>query len=418
MSVTPKQVIIIGGGVIGLACAHYLSKSGWSVTVLDRGKVGKGASHGNCGLVCPSHVLPLAEPGAITQALKSMLDPDAPFRVRPRFDSALWTWLWRFARRCNHADMVRAGHAIQPLLESSLALYQKLMRTDRLQCEWEQRGLLYVYQTRSALEAFAAADQLLTNTFHAPAQLLNGEEARKLEPALKPDLAGGWYYGHDAHLRPDKLMASWREMLRTRGVTFLEECPAQELVRDGSSVRAVKTPQGDLATEYVVVATGAWTPLLARQLGVKAPIQPGKGYSMTMPRPRICPTIPLLFPEHRVAVTPMQSGYRLGSIMEFAGYDDRLDPRRLALLPKGASHYLREPYCEPVLEEWTGWRPMTPDSIPLIGRIPRLDNVVLASGHNMLGLSMAPATGKLVAELINGDPPHLPPEPYRVDRFR
>lgn len=417
MSNTPRQVIIIGGGVIGLACAHYLSKSGWRVIVLDRGQIGKGASHGNCGLVCPSHVLPLAEPGAITRTLKSLFSPDAPFRVRPRLDPALWVWLWRFARRCNHADMVRAGHAIQPLLESSLALYHELMRTETLKCEWETRGLLYVYRTRSALDAFRATDRLLTTTYHAPARLLQGEEALAMEPALKPGLAGGWYYEHDAHLRPDRLVTSWRELLQGRGVEFLEQCPMQELVRDGGKVNIVRTPRGDLSAEVIVVATGAWTPLLARQLGITVPIQPGKGYSMTMPRPQICPKIPLLFPEHRVAVTPMQSGYRLGSIMEFAGYEDRIDPRRLALLRQGAVHYLREPYCEPVLEEWTGWRPMTHDSIPIIGRVPRLDNVFLAVGHSMLGLSMAPATAKLVAELINGERPHLPAQAYLAGRF-
>jgi D-amino-acid dehydrogenase len=218
-------------------------------------------------------------------------------------------------------------------------------------------------------------------------------------------------------LRPDKLMASWRKLLQGRGVEFLEQCPMHELFRDGGKVCAVKTPRGDLSADVFVVATGAWTPLLARQLSIKVPIQPGKGYSMTMPRPKICPSLPLLFPEHRVAVTPMQSGYRLGSIMEFAGYDDRIDPRRLALLRKGATHYLREPYCEPVLEEWTGWRPMTYDSIPIIGRVPRLANVFLAAGHSMLGLSMAPATGKLVTELINGERPHLPAQSYLADRF-
>jgi D-amino-acid dehydrogenase len=198
---------------------------------------------------------------------------------------------------------------------------------------------------------------------------------------------------------------------------FREQCPLQDLVRDQGRAVAARTPQGDLPADVFVVATGAWTPLLARVFGCRIPIQPGKGYSMTMPRPAVCPNLPLLFPEHRVAVTPMLSGYRLGSIMEFAGYDNTIDPRRLALLTSGAAHYLREPSCEPVLERWTGWRPMTYDSLPIIDRVPGLANVFLAAGHNMLGLSMAPATGKLVAELVNGVTPHLKPEPYSVRRF-
>ena len=147
------------------------------------------------------------------------------------------------------------------------------------------------------------------------------------------------------------------------------------------------------------------------------PIQPGKGYSLTMPRPSICPAVPLIFPETRVAVTPFQTGYRLGSTMEFAGYDATLNPRRLQLLRDGARPYLREPEAEPVEEAWFGWRPMTTDGLPIIDRGPALSNVMIAAGHGMLGLSMAPATGKLVAELLNGDEPHLDPGPYRVGRF-
>ena len=166
-----------------------------------------------------------------------------------------------------------------------------------------------------------------------------------------------------------------------------------------------------------VVAAGAWTPLLNEHLGCRVPIQPGKGYSLTMPRPAVCPKIPLIFPETRVAVTPFQSGYRLGSTMEFAGYDESIRPERLQLLKDGATAYLQEPYCEPVQEEWFGWRPMTYDSLPIIDRSPKYENVMIAAGHNMLGLSMAPATGKLVAELVEGTSPHIDPKPYRVSRF-
>ncbi len=166
-----------------------------------------------------------------------------------------------------------------------------------------------------------------------------------------------------------------------------------------------------------MVATGAWTPLLNGPLGCRVPIQPGKGYSITMPRPAHCPTYPLIFEEHRVAVTPMKSGYRLGSTMEFAGYDAKLNPRRLGLLREAAVHYLHEPYCEPIEEEWYGWRPMTPDSVPIIDRAPALANVLIAAGHNMLGLSMAPATGRLVAELLSGTTPHVEAAAYSVARF-
>jgi D-amino-acid dehydrogenase len=238
-----------------------------------------------------------------------------------------------------------------------------------------------------------------------------------MEPALKPGLAGGWYYHDDAHLRPDKLMRSWHQVLARGGATTRAHCDFKGFEsRDGRAVSA-RTAQGELVADVFVVAAGAWTPMVNEQLGCRIPIQPGKGYSMTMPRPSLCPQIPMIFPETRVAVTPFQSGYRLGSTMEFAGYDDSIRPARLQLLKDGAAPYLREPYCDPVEETWYGWRPMTYDSLPIIDRTPRYENVYIAAGHNMLGLSMSPATGKLIAEMVNGTTPHVDPKPYRVARF-
>ena len=172
-----------------------------------------------------------------------------------------------------------------------------------------------------------------------------------------------------------------------------------------------------MAADAFVFATGALTPLLSQHLGCPVPIQPGKGYSITMPRPARCPAVPLIFEEHRVAVTPMQSGYRLGSTMEFAGYDTTLNRRRLDLLKEAARHYLHEPFSAPVEEEWFGWRPMTYDGKPIIDHSPALANVLIAAGHNMLGLSMAPATGRLVAEVLNQEDPHLDLMPYSATRF-
>jgi D-amino-acid dehydrogenase len=249
------------------------------------------------------------------------------------------------------------------------------------------------------------------------ARRLPAEELQAFEPALVPGLAGGWWTEAEAHLRPDRLMAELARVLRDRGVTIREQCSARRLVAEGGRARALATTSGELAGDAVVLAAGALSPQWQRELGCRLPIQPGKGYSITMPRPARCPRVPLIFEEHRVAVTPLRSGYRLGSTMEFAGYDASLNPRRLELLKSAARRYLREPLAEPIEEEWFGWRPMTPDSVPIIGQSPALANVWIASGHNMLGLSLAPATGKLVAELITGQQPHVDPAPYSAERF-
>jgi D-amino-acid dehydrogenase len=412
----PRHVIVIGGGVIGAACAHYLADAHWRVTVLDRGRFGAGCSHANCGFVCPSHVLPLAGPGAVRSALRTMLRRNGPLRVRPWANRGLIRWLLAFARRCNRDDMLTAGRGIHALLTSSRALYEELIRGG-LECEWEARGLLFVFHSRAGMDHYAATNELLRTKFGVGAKPFAGDAVRDLEPALKPGLGGGWLYDTDAHLRPDRLMRSWRILLERRGVIVREGCEVNGFVRDGSHARAVATPIGELTADAFVLAAGAWSPFLNDHLGCRLPIQPGKGYSLTTARPRLCPTVPLILEEHRVAVTPMRSGYRLGSMMEFVGYDDSIAPKRIAYLKEAAGLYLDEPAGEPVEETWFGWRPMTPDGLPVIGRSPAMANVWIATGHNMLGLSMAPGTGKLIAELLDEQPPHIDPAPYRPGRF-
>jgi D-amino-acid dehydrogenase len=411
------RVVVLGAGVIGAACAHYCLELGRPVTIVDQGPFGKGCSHGNCGLICPSHVLPLAGPGAARRALAAMMRRDAPFSIRPRLDRELWRWLVAFRKRCNRRDMLAAGRAINSLLQSSKTLYDELFASGVLEAEYEKRGLLYVLHTQKGMEHFAAAERLTREEFGVSAQRLEGDEVSRFEPALKEGLAGGWHYSCDAHLRPDKLMQSWRRSLESREAAVRENCSFVGFERTGRRVAAALLSDGRVEAGVFVVACGAWTSRRNAELGCRLPIQPGKGYSLTMPRPAQCPSVPLLFDEHRVAVTPMQSGYRLGSIMEFAGYDESLAAGKLEMLRRGASHYLREPLGQGEQEPWYGWRPMTPDSLPIIGRAPALENVFVAAGHNMLGVSMAPATGKLIAELIGARPPHLDPSPYATTRF-
>ena len=350
--------------------------------------------------------------------LKSLLHRDAPFQVRLRLDPAMWDWFFRFARRCNEADMISAGHARQALLNSSRALYDELMREQVLtDCEWETRGFLFVHRHRDRFDEFGETNRLLEREFNLPAQPYGEREFLELEPALKPGVAGAWYYECDAHLRPDKLMLAWRRRLLESNVDIRETCEFMGLESGGRSVSAIHTSCGRIEVDQVVFATGTWSRLLRNQLGATIPIEPGKGYSITMNRPARCPIYPMIFAEDHVAITPTASAYRIGSTMEFAGFDQSLRPSRLRLLTNAAKRYLHEPFVEPVLETWYGWRPMSADGIPLIGRLPLFDNAWLTAGHSMLGVSMSPGTGKLLAELATKSTPHVDPAPYRVDRF-
>jgi len=410
-------IVIVGGGVIGTACAYYLSRAGAKVVLIDQGQIGQACSRGNCGFVCPSHVLPLAVPGAIGATLKTLFQRNSALAVRMRFDPSLWGWMLRFARKCNRHDMLESGHAISAMLNQSRSLYDDLFRDESIEAEWEQRGLLFVFQTDHAMNHYAETDQLLREVFNQGAVRYDRDQLQTLEPALVPGLAGAWHYPGDAHLRADLLMRGWRDTIVKQGADVRENCTFTGLIRDGKIVRGVETSQGRIAADRVIMATGAWTPLFAQQLGCKVPIQPGKGYSMTMPRPSICPKIPLIFEEHHVAITPMQSGYRIGSTMEFAGYDATMNPRRLDILRNGAAPYLHEPMAEPIIEKWWGWRPMIYDGKPIIGPSPAVNNLLIAAGHGMLGLSMATGTGQLIAEMATGATPTIDPMPYAVTRF-
>ena len=415
--VSDRHVIVVGGGVIGTACAYYLARSDWRVTVIDQSQHGSQCSHGNCGLLSPSHVLPLAMPGAIRKNVKLMLQKNSPFYVKPRVDPALWRWLIKFAGRCRHEPMVQAGHARHAILHSSRSLFDELIAGENLDAEFEANGCLFVYKSQAALDEFDAENELTRDQYGISATKLDARQLSEMEPALKPGLAGAWYYSIDAHLRPDRLMKSWRATLERLNVRIIENCEVRTFSWASGTVKALQTSVGEQTADQFVVATGALTPLLTKQLRCELPIQPGKGYSLTMPRPEPCPSYPMLCPEHKVAITPMQTGFRLGSTMEFAGYDSSLNAKRLNALKESAAHYLLEPTAEPVQEQWYGWRPMTYDGLPIIDRCPHTDNVYIAAGHNMLGLSMAPATGKLIAEILNNQPTHIDREPYRVNRF-
>lgn len=413
-----SSVVVVGAGVVGAACAYYLTLAGAKVILIDRGEFGRGCSHGNCGFVSPSHVLPLCRPGAVTSSLKTLFQKNSPFKIRPRLDLKTWSWFVRFALKCNQADMIAAGRARHAMLMSSRSLYQELIDSGVLHdCEWEAIGLMFVHHDPHHFEAYEKTNKLMIDEYGLGARRIEADELLQMEPALKPVVAGAWLYECDAHLRPQKLMRVWKDVLLRMGVEIREHCEFHDLETSGTQVRAIDTSMGRIETDQVIFATGAWARMMEKRLRTRIPIEPGKGYSITMKRPTLCPKYPMIFEDHRVAITPTQDAYRIGSTMEFAGYDTTLRRDRLTLLTETAKFYLHEPLTDVVEEEWYGWRPMSADGVPLVGRVPRFRNVWMAAGHSMLGLSMATATGKLIAEMVTGNDPHLDPNPYRLDRF-
>ena len=395
----PGSVIIVGAGHIGIACAHYLRRDGYSVTVIDQGEIGGACSQANCGFLVPSHVLPLTTPGALGEGFLSLFNPRAPFRVKPQLRRSLWRWMFEFGRRCTHRHMIESARVLNAILENSLAEYRELL--NELDCDWQQNGMLFVFRSEKALGEFADEDALLTREFGVSARYIRGPELTALEPALRDDLAGAYHYENDSHLRPDLLNASWSAQLRERGVTFVENCALENIDKAGGKINALVTSQGRMQADRYVFATGAWSDRWSYALECDLPVEPGKGYSVTMTRPSIAPRHPMLMPEKRIGVTPFSDGYRIASMMEFAGFDTRIPEFRIRQLQDSARPFLKEPVGDTVQQTWYGWRPMTWDSLPIIGRLPTIDNGLIAAGHNMLGLTLAPVTGRIIADLVS-----------------
>ena len=410
------DVIVIGAGVIGMCAAYYLRKSGRSVLVIDQAEPGSGASFGNCGMLSPSHVLPNTLPGLPWKAFKWMFQKSAPFKVVPQFNLEFISWMVGFWRRCSMAQVKATAPALASILASSRTLFHELITEEKLQVDYDQSGCIYVYSTSAAFEQEASWGPLYRES-GIEVRTLDAKALATLEPALKPDaIYGGYHFPNDANLRPDYYVNELARRLREMGVQF-SSGNAVAHVDDTSAGVCVHTAQGKFDAAQAVLAAGSWSPLLSRRLGFSLPIQPGKGYSIAMDRPMRCPIHCMVLKEKSVAVTPWASGYRLGSTMEFVGYNNSLNPNRLQALIDGAGAFLHEPTGPGERLPWTGWRPMSVDTVPIIGKAPNFKNLWLATGHSMLGVSMSTGTGRLIAELMSGAKPHIDPTPYRYGRF-
>jgi D-amino-acid dehydrogenase len=414
---TNRNAIVIGGGVIGCTTAYYLSQQGWDVLILEAKQIGRGCSHGNCGFICPSHVLPLTVPGAVWPVMRRMFLRDSAIYIRPRWDPRLWSWCLRFALGCRRSCMKSRAAARHALLASSMKLYGELIAAESLDIEWDNRGLLLVFKTPQEFEAHGQIAALLRAEFAVAATPYEGAQLTSFEPTLRSGPAGGWHYPADAHLRPDRLIGELRLRLEARGVNVAEGVKVNQFNVDNGRVRSIDTTAGGMSADQFVLAAGAETAAFARQLGCRIPIQPGKGYSVTMKRSSGMPSTPIILEEYHVAVTPWPSGVRIGSTMEFVGYDSTINRRRIELFQRAVNEYFNEPPNGPIEEEWSGWRPMTYDDLPCIGHAPAAANVVIAAGHGMIGMATATASGKLAAELASGQTPHIDPSPYSLRRF-
>jgi len=412
------RAVVVGGGAIGLASACALQDDGWHVTVADQGDLGRGCSYSNAGLICPSHSDPIPGAGVILQALKWMFRRDSPFhvRLRPDFDFLQWSLLFR--RYCNSGARARGFQALLGLSRMSLDLFEQL-HAQNPDFFYERKGLLGVFLSREGL-SHAERDhrQLQENGFES--KLLTREETIAFEPALGGSIIGALFVEGEAHGSCFGYMQSLAGMLAARKARLLTGRRVSSLVLRQNRVAAVvlDSPREEIPADIVVLAAGSWTPDLTRSLRVTIPLQPAKGYSCTIDNYEGGPRLPVLIHERRVILTPLGERLRFAGTLELAGFDPTLDRVRYAALIRAARLVLQSPPPLRNEEAWCGLRPVTPDGLPIIDRVPGMEGMIVATGHAMLGFTQSQATGKLVAELAAGRTPSLPLHPFRLDRFR
>ncbi|MFM8469353.1 MAG: NAD(P)/FAD-dependent oxidoreductase [Limisphaerales bacterium] len=447
----PKHILIIGGGVIGLSTAYYCARHGHRVTVLDREAVGhEGCSFGNAGMIVPSHFVPLAAPGMVALGLKWMWNPESPFYIQPRLDADLFDWGFKFWQASTAARVERAAPLLRDLSFASRACFEELAdawsgsnrrkeaSSSNAECGMRNaesnqslltsaptedfglttRGLLMLCKTQHGLDEeakFAAR----ANALGVPAQVLDAKAAATLDPDLTMDIAGAVLFPKDAHLTPGRFMAALRTQCEAAGVNFKWSTEVSGFARQASRITGVRTTRGNFSADEIVLCGGSWSPLLARELELPLPMQAGKGYSLTLPKPPQLPRLCSICTEARLAVTPMGSALRIGGTMEIAGLNEDINPVRVRGIIKSALKYF------PAFKEsdfdgiapWRGLRPCSPDGLPYLGRTAKFTNLSVATGHAMMGLSLGPITGKLMAQILSGEPPEFDLSLLSPDRY-
>ena len=412
-----KSVLIVGAGAIGLSCALHCARKGHRVTVIERGGAERdGCSYGNAGMIVPSHFVPLAAPGMVKLGLKWMWNPESPFYIKPRLSGELFDWAIKFWRAANAEHVRRSAPLIRDLSFASRAMFEEFAATEQI--DLVTRGLLMLCHTQHGLddEAKFAAQ---ANALGVPAEVLNASQVAQLDPSVTMAVAGAVYFPKDAHFTPERYLAALQAQAEKLGVTFQWNTEVTNLETRGSKISAVETLHGELLANEIILCGGSWSPVLAQELGLKIPIQAGKGYSLTLPKPCELPQLCSIFTEARMAITPMGTSLRFGGTMEIAGLNEDINPVRIRgiikAVPKYFPKFTLEDFAD--IQPWRGLRPCSPDGMPYLGRTAKFSNLILATGHAMMGMSLSPITGRLVSEIISGEKTALDLRLLSPDRY-
>jgi D-amino-acid dehydrogenase len=414
----PKSILIVGGGVIGMCSAYYALRKGLQVTIVERGAPDHDCcSLGNAGIIVPSHLVPLAAPGMVGLGLRMLPNPASPFFIKPRLSLELFRWLWLFCRAANPGHVRRSAPLIRDLSLASRACYEELSHMPGEDFGLTKKGLLLLCKTKHHLGEEVKTARL-AGKLGLPSELLSQAQAADLV-GIHLDIAGGVHYPLDCHLTPQRFLGAMTRAVANLGGTLAWSTPATGWKARRGRILALQTENGEMPASEYILAAGAWSPELVRGLDLRLPIQAGKGYSITLPCPRLHPALPTILTEARIAVTPMGQSLRFGGTMELAGLDDSINPIRaraiIDAIPKYFPDFGPDDFRD--VPVWRGLRPCTPDGLPYLGRVGRYQNFSVAAGHAMLGVSLGPITGKLLAQILVGEKPDIAIGALSPDRY-
>lgn len=414
-----KSVTVIGGGIIGLSCAVKLAEAGADVVVIEKDKLGHGCSYGNAGWMTPCFAMPLPMPGMLLKSMKWMLDPKGPLYIKPVPSFLLSKWLIRFLQSMTEKKAQIAIEALVALSIKSLEEYKKLA-VEYPEIEMKQKGLLMVSAKQDGLEA-AKKEMDLVAKYGIPGKVLNSDDVKSLEPALTGDLLGGVYFSNEAHAEPLKVIEALAKKAIKLGVKILEQTEFKKIhdsnLGQSKIIKSIQTNQNEIQSDFYVLATGSWSQAMASEFSVNIPILGGKGYALIVDRLKQQPEIPIMIVDRKIAITPRSQSLRLAGTLELVNQDFSITEKRVKAIFDGAKEFLNIPQDIKVFETWRGLRPCTPDGLPVIGFAKGYSNLMLATGHQMLGLQTGLGTGQLVSDLIMKGHSDLDRRAYNPARF-
>ncbi len=413
-----SHIGIIGGGIIGLSSAYYLNKAGHKVTIIEQGDLKDGCSFGNAGMIVPSHFIPLATPGMISKGIRWMFNSTSPFYVRPRLSGDLIKWGYQFYKHSTKEYVERSIPALKEISLFSKAMYQQLAKELPFDFGYNERGLMMLFQNAET-EKEERETAHLANKIGIEAHLLSSVEVQKLEPDVKVNVRGGVYFPGDAHITPQVFVNQLIGYLKEQGVVFHTHITVGDFIIESMLIKVIKTTKGDFSFDDVVIAAGSWSGLLNAKLNLSLLMQAGKGYSFTLQNVEKNIRIPSIFVEARVAITPMGNTLRFGGTMEITGVNHTINMNRVkGIVDSIPKYYPDMKVAMPEKENvWHGLRPCSPDGLPYIGRSKKIKNLILATGHSMMGVSLGPGTGKLISEIINQENTSIEVASFDPERF-